>query len=73
MQAALEKLGPAALSDQAVEWIARRQREEEDEKYRRGEAVFAYQQQHPHLSWQECEDIVQKERQEPEVRQKGIR
>ncbi|MBV9307643.1 MAG: hypothetical protein JOZ45_15970 [Acidobacteriaceae bacterium] len=40
MQAALDALGEAALSDRAVEWIARRQREEEDRKYQRGEAVF---------------------------------
>ncbi|MBV9036291.1 MAG: hypothetical protein JO182_17520 [Acidobacteriaceae bacterium] len=40
MQAALDALGETALSDRAVEWIARRQREEEDRKYQRGEAVF---------------------------------
>ena len=40
MQAALDALGETALSDWAVEWIARRQREEEDRKYQRGEAVF---------------------------------
>ena len=64
MQAALEHLGEAALSDRAIQWIACRQREEEQQKYRLGEAVFAYQQLHPYLSWQECEDIVRTERQE---------
>ena len=62
LQAALEHLGEAALSDRAVQWIALRQREEEQQKFRRGEAVFAYQQQHPHLSWQECEEIVAEEK-----------
>ena len=60
-QAALDKLGEAALSDRAIQWIAYRQREEESEKYKRTAAIDAYQQKHPHLSWQECEEIVQKE------------
>ena len=64
MQAALDTLGEAALSDRAMEWIAYRQREEEQQKYRLGEAVFAYQQKHPHLSWQQCEEIVRKEQSE---------
>ena len=66
MQAALDTLGEAALSDRAVEWIAYRQREEEDRKYQRGEAVFAYQQKHPHLSWQQCEEAIQNEQPEQE-------
>ena len=61
IQAALETLGPSALSDQAVKWIARRQRKEQDQKGQRIEAIDRYQQQHPHLSWQDCEEIVQKE------------
>ena len=61
MHAALEKLGPAALSDQAVRWIAQRQREEQDQKGQRIAAIDAYQQKHLHLSWQECEEIVEKE------------
>ena len=64
MQAALDHLGEAALSDRAVEWIARKQREEQDQRYRRGEAVAAYQSRHPDLSWQECEEAMQKEWQE---------
>lgn len=61
MQAALEQLGEAALSDRAIQWIARRQREEQDQKGKRIAAIDRYQQQHPHLSWQDCEEIVEKE------------
>ena len=61
MQAALDTLGEAALSDRAIQWIARRQREEQDQKGQRIAAIDRYQQQHPHLSWEDCEDIVQKE------------
>jgi hypothetical protein len=61
MQAALDTLGEAALSDQAVQWIARRQREEQDQKGQRIIAIDRYQQEHPHLSWQECEEIIEKE------------
>ena len=64
VQAALDTLGEAALSDRAIQWIAYRQREEQDQKYKRGEAVTAYQSQHPDLSWQECEDLVRKEQTE---------
>ena len=70
MQAALDALGEAALSDRAIRWIAQRQREEQDQKYKRGEAVAAYQSQHLQLSWQECEEAVQRE-QEAEARQEG--
>jgi hypothetical protein len=63
MQAALDTLGEAALSDRAVQWIALRQREEQDQKGQRIAAVDRYQQQHPHLSWQDCEEIVEKESQ----------
>ena len=62
MQAALDMLGEAALSDQAICWIARRQREEQDQKGQRMAAIDRYQQEHPHLSWQQCEEIIQKER-----------
>jgi hypothetical protein len=58
MQAALDTLGEAALSDRA---IALRQREEQDQKGQRIAAIDRYQQQHPHLSWQDCEEMVQKE------------
>lgn len=61
MQAALDTLGEAALSDRAIQWIARRQREEQDQKGQRIAAMDRYQQQHPHLSWQDCEEMVQKE------------
>ena len=61
MQAALDTLGEAALSDRAIQWIARRQREEQDQKGQRIIAIDRYQQEHPHLSWQDCEEIVQKE------------
>src|SRR4051794_34326745 len=61
MQAALERLGEAALSDRAIQWIARRQREEQDQKSQRMAAIDRYQQEHPHLSWQDCEEIIQKE------------
>jgi len=71
MQAALDHLGEAALSDRAVEWIARRQREEQDQRYRRGEAVAAYQSQNPHLSWQECEEAVEREQPEREHRNRS--
>lgn len=66
MQAALEQLGEAALSDRAICWIARQQREEQDHRGQRIEAMDRYQQKHPHLSWQECEEIVKKEQQEHE-------
>ena len=61
MQAALDTLGEAALSDRAVQWIALRQREEQEQKGQRIAAIDRYQQQHPHLSWQDCEEIVGKE------------
>ena len=61
MQDALDTLGEEALSDQAIRWIALRQREEQDQKGQRIEAIDRYQQQHPHLSWQDCEEIIQKE------------
>ena len=61
MQAALDTLGEAALSDRAIQWIARRQREEQDQKGQRIIAIDRYQQEHPHLSWQDCEEIIQKE------------
>ena len=61
MQAALESLGEAALSDRAIQWIARRQREEQDQKGQHIVAIDRYQQEHPQLSWQECEEIVRKE------------
>ena len=66
MQAALDKLGEAALSDRAIQWIAYRQREEENEKGKRIEAIAHCQQEYPQLSWQECEEMVRKERQEYE-------
>ena len=61
MQAALDTLGEAALSDQAIRWIARRQREEQDQKGELIKAVATCQEKHPHLSWQECEEIAKKE------------
>ena len=61
IQAALDTLGEAALLDWAICWIARRQREEQDQKGQQIAAIDRYQQQHPHLSWQDCEEIVQKE------------
>ncbi len=63
-QAALDTLGEAALSDRAIQWIVRRQREEQDQKGQRIAAIDRYQQQHPHLSWHDCEEIIQKERPE---------
>ena len=61
MQAALDTLGEAALSDRAIQWIALRQREEQDQRGKLIEAIDRYQQQHPHLSWQDCEEMVRKE------------
>ena len=61
MQAALEQLGEAALSDRAIRWMAQRQREEQDQKGQRMAAIDRYQQEHPHLSWQDCEDTIEKE------------
>jgi hypothetical protein len=56
VQAAIDALGPAALSDQAVLWIAYRQRAEERERGRWIERVEAYQHRHPHLGWKACEE-----------------
>jgi hypothetical protein len=61
LQAALDTLGEAALSDRAIQWIARRQREEQDQRGKLIEAIDRYQQEHPHLSWQDCEEMVRKE------------
>lgn len=63
-QAALDALGEAALSDRAMQWIARRQQEEQDQKYKRAGAVAAYQSRNPQLSWQECEEFIEKEQAE---------
>ncbi|MGH9623458.1 MAG: hypothetical protein ACRD6B_21610 [Bryobacteraceae bacterium] len=55
---AIEKLGPAALSDRAVAWIASKQLDEERRKGLWLQRVAAYQEQHPHLGWQTCEEYV---------------
>ena len=64
MHAALEKLGPAALSDGAVRWIAQRQRDEQEEKDKRAGAIAAYQSRNPQFSWQECEELIEKKQAE---------
>ncbi len=43
MQAALDTLGEGALPDRAICWIARRQREEQDQKGERIAAIDRYQ------------------------------
>lgn len=58
VQAAIEELGEAALSDQAVAWIANKQLEEERRKGQWLDRVAAYQNKHPHLGWQTCEENV---------------
>ncbi|HEX7362292.1 MAG TPA: hypothetical protein VF283_17510 [Bryobacteraceae bacterium] len=58
VQDALEKLGPAALSDRAVAWIADKQLNEERRKGLWLQRVAAYQEQHPHLGWQACEENI---------------
>ncbi|MGH9436520.1 MAG: hypothetical protein ACRD22_01165 [Terriglobia bacterium] len=58
---AIEKLGPAALSDRAVEWIASKQLYEERRKALWLERVTAYQEKYPHLGWQTCEENLKME------------
>jgi hypothetical protein len=58
VQMAIDKLGPKALSDEALRWIASRQLDEERRCCARSEQVTAYQQQHPHLGWSDCEENV---------------
>lgn len=56
VEAAIEALGPTALSDRAVEWIAQQQEEEETTKGLWLERVARYQDQHPGLGWNQCEE-----------------
>jgi hypothetical protein len=58
VQAAIDELGEAALSDQAVIWIANQQVNEERRKGQWLERVAAYQDKHPHLGWQTCEENI---------------
>jgi hypothetical protein len=58
VQMAIEELGPKALSDEAVQWIASRQLDVERRRCAWIEQVTAYQQRHPHLGWSDCEEHV---------------
>jgi hypothetical protein len=58
VQDVIEKLGPTALSDQALRWIASRQLDEERRRSAWTERIAAYQQTHPHLGWSDCEENV---------------
>jgi hypothetical protein len=55
---AIDKLGPKALSDEALRWIASRQLDEERRRSAWNEQVTVYQQRHPHLGWSDCEENV---------------
>jgi hypothetical protein len=58
VQMAIEELGPEALSDEAVQWIASRQLDEERRRSAFIKRVAAYQRVHPHLGWSDCEEHV---------------
>ena len=58
IEQALDTLGHAALSDQAVEWIAAKQLDEEKRKGRWLKRIAAYQSKHPHLGWNECDEYL---------------
>ncbi|MGH9772416.1 MAG: hypothetical protein ACRD4Q_12070 [Candidatus Acidiferrales bacterium] len=59
VQDAIEKLGPAALSDRAIAWIASKQLDEERRKGLWLQRVSAYQEKHPHLGWKTCEEYIE--------------
>lgn len=58
VEAVIEALGQASLSDDAVIWIANKQLDEEQRRGQWLEQVAAYQDQHPHLGWQTCEENI---------------
>jgi hypothetical protein len=58
VQMAIDKLGPKALSDEALRWIASRQLDEERRRSAFIERVAAYRRVHPHLGWSDCEEHV---------------
>jgi hypothetical protein len=58
VQMVIDKLGPKALSDEALRWIASRQLDEERRRSAFIKRVAAYQRVHPHLGWSDCEEHV---------------
>lgn len=58
VQMVIDKLGPKALSDEALRWVASRQMDEERRRSAWVKRIAAYQQRHPHLGWSDCEENV---------------